>query len=437
MSHTRGPSFQRNLNPLRDYVGLSNWSAHSYYRAYLAEQKVSPRAPIYKKVISLLRMGFVRAGLRFAKALFAKRRGFQDYDYRAGESGVFPLKTDPLDIQDSTAAEEVRLSLAGDWGTGTHEAAAVAEGILQFKPHFTIHLGDVYYTGDATEINEHCLNTPARSSRYETIEWPHGSLGSYALNGDHQMHGNGDGFYRAFLPTLGIGGSRKQIEKSQKASFFCLRNRHWMIIGLDTGYNSVGLSSIFSMCKLEDVFLDWLHNQVHPKDFAGAIILLGHHPYCSAFERGYVRPATQLKGPLGDRCVLWFWGHEHRFAIYGKYKSAAGIPAFGRCIGHGGMPVSLGNPNPKSKAPLVLYDNRRYGNLDGAFVGFNGFANLTFVGSKLKVEYFSLPGFLQPNYSLLLRETWECKAGDLHGASISMIEDGLAQANPDLNAAQR
>src|SRR6266851_9496748 len=100
------------------------------------------------------------------------------------------------------------------------------------------------------------------------------------------------------------------------------------------------------------------------------------------------------------------------------------------------MPVSLGNPNPKSKAPLVIYGNRRYGNLDGAFVGFNGFANLTFVGSKLTVEYFSLPGFLQPNYSLLLRETWESKAGD-HGASISMIQDGLAQADPDVNAAQR
>jgi hypothetical protein len=66
-----------------------------------------------------------------------------------------------------------------------------------------------------------------------------------------------------------------------------------------------------------------------------------------------------------------------------------------------------------------------------------GFANLTFVGSKLRVEYFSLPGFLQPNYCLRLRETWESKAGDLHGASISVIQNGLARANPDLNAAQR
>ena len=86
---------------------------------------------------------------------------------------------------------------------------------------------------------------------------------------------------------------------------------------------------------------------------------------------------------------------------------------------------------------MVIYDNQRYDNLDGAFVGFNGFANLIFVGSKLTVAYFSLPRFQQPNYSLRLRETWESKAGDLHEASISMIQDGLTQASPDLNAAQR
>jgi hypothetical protein len=33
---------------------------------------------------------------RFAKAFLTKRCKFQDYDYRAAESGVFPLKTDPL-----------------------------------------------------------------------------------------------------------------------------------------------------------------------------------------------------------------------------------------------------------------------------------------------------------------------------------------------------
>jgi hypothetical protein len=110
-------------------------------------------------------MGFARAGLRFAKALFAKRCGFQDYDYRAGESGVFPLETDPLGRQDSTATEKIRLSLAGDWGTGTHEAAAVTEGILRFKPHFTIHLGDVYYIGGPTGVAFHRTSGTHRHRR--------------------------------------------------------------------------------------------------------------------------------------------------------------------------------------------------------------------------------------------------------------------------------
>jgi hypothetical protein len=117
----------------------------------LAEQKVSPRASTFTKVITLLGMGFVRAGLRFRRRSSRSVASFR-ITITARESGVFPLKTDPLGRQDLTAAEEIRLSLAGDWGTGTHEAAAVAEGILRFKPHFTIHLGDVYYI-DLIEIN--------------------------------------------------------------------------------------------------------------------------------------------------------------------------------------------------------------------------------------------------------------------------------------------
>ena len=40
--------------------------------------------------------------------------------------------------------EKVKVSIAGDWGTGTLEAASVATQIQRFQPHFTIHLGDVY-----------------------------------------------------------------------------------------------------------------------------------------------------------------------------------------------------------------------------------------------------------------------------------------------------
>jgi len=210
-----------------------------------------------------------------------------------------------------------------------------------------------------------------------------------------------------------------------------------MLIAIDTGYNSAGYSSMFSECKLEKALLVWLEEYVRPREFRGAAIIIGHHPYFSAFDRGYDRPATQLKKLFGDRCVLWFWAHEHRLAIYGSYQSKDGIPAFGRCVGHGGIPVRLGSPNPKTKAPLVVYDDRRYDNIDGTFVGFNGFANLTFVGNKLTVEFISLSRPLERGYSLLLRESWESKNGIPQGTGISMFESELTLVNPDLSAAQR
>lgn len=94
------------------------------------------------------------------------------------------------------------MSLAGDWRTGTNEAVSVARGILAFRPHFTIHLGDVYYVGDVSEIDSRCMDMPAESIPYSTAAWPRGSLGSFALNGDRQMHANGNGYFQKFLPTL-------------------------------------------------------------------------------------------------------------------------------------------------------------------------------------------------------------------------------------------
>jgi hypothetical protein len=423
-----------NFSPLRDYLDLPSSITYSHYRAFLAQRRIRPRASAYEKFKSALDAKFVISAFQLAKVFVTRRCRFQDYSYAAGESGIFALGSESPGEQ---GLAEARVSLAGDWGTGTDEAVSVARGILAFHPHFTIHLGDVYYVGDSSEIESRCMDMPAESIPYSTTAWPRGSLGSFALNGDRQMCANGNGYFRKFLPTLGIGSSQGQITKRQAASFFCLRNEHWMLIAIDTGYNSAGYYSLSSKCNLEKVLLVWLQDYVRPREFRGAAIIIGHHPYFSAFDRGYDRPAIQLKKILGDRCVLWFWAHEHRLAIYGSYKSKDGIPAFGRCVGHGGIPVRLGSPNPKTKAPLVVYDNRRYDNIDGTFVGFNGFANLTFVGNKLTVEFISLSRPLERGFSLLVRESWESKNGIPQAAGISMFENELTLVNPDLSAAQR
>src|SRR5215472_11807803 len=64
-----------------------------------------------------------------------RRHKFVTYPASEPELGVYQLK-------DGT--EETRLALAGDWASGTDEAASVANHIAVFDPHYTIHLGDVY-----------------------------------------------------------------------------------------------------------------------------------------------------------------------------------------------------------------------------------------------------------------------------------------------------
>src|SRR5258708_3853469 len=64
-----------------------------------------------------------------------RRHPFQTYATGQPSSGLYS-------VPDET---EIRIALAGDWATGTDEAAAIGNLILDFRPHYSIHLGDVYY----------------------------------------------------------------------------------------------------------------------------------------------------------------------------------------------------------------------------------------------------------------------------------------------------
>ena len=432
----RGGPASREAQPrsLDQFVDLGRSSLDSHLRAHLAQADVSPAAPVFVRLKSFLSMEFVRRGLKFLKVFFSRRCRFQDYPYGQGENGIFPLVS-RSDTETPDDVNEIRLSLAGDWGTGTREAESVAENMLKFDPHYTIHLGDVYYVGSDSEVREHCLKESLPGDPFTPVDWPHGSLGSFALSGNHEMYSNGSGYFGHFLPTLGMGPSKSKIDKPQRASFFCLHNSHWMFLGLDTGYNSVGWASIFSLCKLETALMTWLEDRVRPQEFEGSIVLLTHHQCFSNFERGYGRPARQLRKFFKNRSVLWFWGHEHRFAIYGKHQACGGVPAFARCIGHGGMPVSLGSPSKFRGAPLVLYDEREYLKLSKSKVGFNGYANLKCQGATLEIEYYTLKRDLRAEPTLVASETWESSGGHPVGRGIRKTPGFLTQV-ADLSLAQ-
>lgn len=307
-----------------------------------------------------------------------------------GRDGVYPLRA-------ADGGEVIKISIAGDWGTGSNESYKVAEKMSACKADYTIHLGDIYYVGDDSEVKENFLGQ--MTDKYTPVSFPKGSVGTFAMLGNHEMYGGGAPYFGEMLSycETGAGGS-------QKASFFCLETSAWRILGLDTGYNSFGFPILGEIpdvlpkdpffrvdCHLPDELIDWLRTNVRPQEDKKPTLLLSHHQYFSAFpDAAFTRPAEQLQEFFAGQEVVWIWGHEHRLAIYDVFSPDGSIRCYGRCVGNGGMPVECGTPDPE-KAPITFYDSRcDYPIGDGSNGGWNGFLNLTLDGPTMTLDYRDL-----------------------------------------------
>ena len=284
------------------------------------------------------------------------RHRFQDYAPSDPDQGIYQMQGDADGIKSLLPAIGERVPT---------RPRLSPRGSQPSRPHYSIHLGDVYYVGDETEVDENFLGISSPLNQYDPCLWPNGSQGSFALNGNHEMYALGYAYFDRMLPRLGPIASG--AARGQKASFFCLENDCWRIIALDTGYNSIGLPLLEYIvqpdCALRPELLDWLRTVVQPRpDDRRGIVLLSHHQYYSRYDQWYPKPATQL-AEFFSRPVLWFWGHEHCMAIYDEFGVDSGIRAFGRCIGHGGMPVDLPPKNPPHPECIVEFaDVRHYPN---------------------------------------------------------------------------
>jgi hypothetical protein len=328
------------------------------------------------------------------------RHPFLSYTKSDPDQGVYKLEGDD---------DEIRIALAGDWATGTDEADRIAQLITAFDPHYSIHLGDVYYVGDDDEVDESFLGIKNPENEFAPCRWPTGSRGTFALNGNHEMYALGRAYFDRILPTLGL--NKDGMPLGQKASFFCLENEHWRIIALDTGYNSVGLpilEYIFQPdCALRPEQIEWLRTVMPSKNDPRGIVVLSHHQYFSQYDSSYPKPARQLaefvSGP-----VLWFWGHEHRLAIYNQFGVDDGVRAYGRCIGHGGMPVELPPSDQDNCQGIVEFiDKREFPNDENLTIGFNGFAQLSLRGNRMTVRYVDVGGMV------IYSEVWVVNNGVL------------------------
>lgn len=343
---------------------------------------------------------------------------YQHYQVNSNQ-GIFRMVAEPQ--------EEVSIALLSDWASDTPESHLVAAQCG--RQDYSIHMGDTYYVGNEKEI--------AYNFSRENGSWPYGRLGSFAMLGNHEMYSSGKSYFTKLLPAMG-SYQNDVVKEQQAASYFCLENNEWRIIGLDTGYDSLkgwlGLKPNLGL-ELHDEQKQWLKDVVKlgdPTDKRG-IIILSHHQCFSAFEDEFIEPLTFLSSLIGSgRKLLWLCGHEHWCSVYGANPTPHGSLVYPRCIGNSGMPVELDKRNgakvPKDTNPvaeanrkLVLYDNRKRETINGNIaLGHNGYLLLRLQGENLNIDYYDDNDRKQAG-RLVLSESWriDITTGELMGVSIT------------------
>jgi hypothetical protein len=307
---------------------------------------------------------FEPADVRWASCLVAmavrRRKGLRPFNERPAA---------PAEI-----ADQARLVLVGDWGTGVPRARKVADrirrvledGRKQRREQHVVHLGDAYYSGWEREYEQRFLaHWPVHPGEGQTF-------GSWSLNGNHDMYSGGHGYFDYLLAD-------QRFRRQEQSSFFTLDNAHWLVLALDTAYEEH---------DLRDPQARWV-----AKSIAAApgkkTILLSHHQLFSAYEHGGPKLAKKLSGPLRDGSIdAWFWGHEHRCAVYAPHEGVS----FARCVGHGGVPVYMTHREKDPYPQPAVYEFRKVlrDRLEpwAAF----GFVVLDFDGPRLHVRYLDEDG---------------------------------------------
>lgn len=218
-----------------------------------------------------------------------------------------------------------KMALFGDWGTGLYGAPESARSIERAHTSYlnqsgrgygvVLHLGDVYYAGSDSEVQNGLLNV-----------WPRidGAI-NRTCNSNHEMYMGGQAYFEKTL--------KDERFADQKASYFALENQHWVLAGLDSAYHAPDWR--YNEAALSDDQVSWLHNLV---DSAGGrkVILFSHHQPFSFFDSQNTKFTNKLSDLLLSKKIFaWYWGHEHRCILYDRHPL---WDFHGRCVGHGGYP---------------------------------------------------------------------------------------------------
>ena len=295
-------------------------------------------------------------------SLFTRRRAFNRR----------PARTASTD-------KSLTLFVFGDWGTGLGPATEVTKRIGEQlrasggdRQLHVVHLGDVYYVGESDEYAERVLPYwPEPAVRSKVI-------GSWSLNGNHDMYSGGHGYFDALLRQdfmLRWHGD----ERGEPSSFFLIEDRDWQVFGLDTSWNLPSLgSAIFGEPTLKDYGgqnglltreqVKWMAGQ---RNLAKGCILLTHHQPAASrtSESQHADDAVAMlkSARIYSLIDAWIWGHEHRCVVFKPRAERTNrrlkdAPDFCACLGNAGVPVTQKNFEANSRISDVLWEEDR---LDG------------------------------------------------------------------------
>ena len=301
--------------------------------------------------------------------------------------GVTNLIAEPAD------RSGIKIGIVGDWGTGVWDdgkknvAKNVIDAMRQHRPDYAIHLGDVYYSGDAKQEISNFLQL-----------WPFTNHRSYALNSNHEMYSGGHGYYGTLLKDPEF--------QHQQAGYFALTNAQWLIIGLDTAYYST--SHLYQEGAIRDpndpssmAQADWLARVVSANP-GKRVIMMTHHDGFDvdgetlkvAFKTLYQQIALLLQGVSE---WWWYWGHVHTAIVYSPVSPFHNSLLHARCAGHGAVPYMPFTKRLGKEVIWTEYGLANNPNDTGVDRGRapNGFAILTLTGPDLKEEFYDENNRLQ------------------------------------------
>lgn len=240
-----------------------------------------------------------------------------------------------------TIPDNARVAILGDWGSGLYGAPVIAQTIANMIPKYDalVHLGDVYYAGTKTEVEQRFL-----------WYWPGvADAKSFALNSNHEMYSGGEGYFDKTLADPRF---------HHRSSCFAFQNSNFLFLGLDTAYEDFDVS---------DRQFAWINRRVAEAE-GRRVVFLSHHQPFSLYESASGNLIAKLQSLLSNRRVFaWYWGHEHRCVIF-EYHEGYGL--WGRCVGHGGYPAFRDEFGSLSPAQSSAEDSRWFSISRDAVSGF-------------------------------------------------------------------